>query len=209
MGRLLPLIGLVVFGVVAFGWRSWFHYRHFGHAGVVLFRSGRWTQHARECLLLLLSVLLAAQALIVAVAPDALAGLAVGRLPTTGPWLAGGAGLVIGGLALMVAAQLDMGNSWRVGVDETERPGLVTRGLYRFSRNPIYLALFVSLAGFTLLMPTWLSLAVLAIAVAGIRNQVSEEERYLQRAYGDAYAAYARRVGRFVPGLGTLDVQNG
>jgi protein-S-isoprenylcysteine O-methyltransferase Ste14 len=205
MARVLPLIGLVTFGVVAFGWRSWFHSRHFGSSGVVLFRSGRWMQHVRECLLLLIMTLLTAQALIVAVAPDALAGLAVGRLPTTGSKLAFGMVLVIGSLALMVAAQLEMGASWRVGVDETARPGLVTRGLYRFSRNPIYLAMFVSLAGFAFLVPTWLTLAVLAISVAAIQNQVREEERYLQRVYGDAYAAYARRVGRFVPGLGTLD----
>lgn len=205
MARVLPLIGLVTFGIVAFGWRSWFHSRHFGSSGVVLFRSGRWTQHVREGLLLLLTALLAVQAVIVAAAPDALAGLAVGRLPTTGFWLVLGTSLIIAGLALMVVAQLDMGSSWRVGVDDTARPGLVTGGLYRFSRNPIYLAMFVSLAGFALLMPTWPTLAGLAIGMAGIQNQVREEERYLQRAYGDAYAAYARRVGRFVPGLGTLD----
>ena len=46
---------------------------------------------------------------------------------------------------------------------------------------------------------------MLAIGVAAIRSQVRDEERYLQRAYGDVYAAYARGVGRFVPGLGTLD----
>jgi protein-S-isoprenylcysteine O-methyltransferase Ste14 len=205
MARMLPLMTLAIFGVVAFGWRSWYHRRRFGFSGVVLFRSGRWVQHLRECLLVILIGLLVAQAVIVAVAPDARATLPVGHWPATGLWLAVGAAFVIAGLGLMVAAQLEMGVSWRVGVDEAARPGLVTRGVYRFSRNPIYLAMFVSLAGFTLLMPTWPTLAVFAVSVAAIHNQVRSEERYLQRAYGDAYAAYARRVGRFVPGLGTLD----
>jgi protein-S-isoprenylcysteine O-methyltransferase Ste14 len=205
MARILPLVGFVIYSMVSFGWRSWFHNRRFGYSGVVLFQSGRWTQHARECVLLLLSVVLAAQALAIAVDPDALASLALGHVPATGPWLALGGALVIGGLGLMVAAQLEMGVSWRVGVDESARPGLVTGGLYRFSRNPIYLAMFVSLAGFALWLPTWPTLAVLAIGVTAIHSQVRDEERYLQRAYGAAYAVYARRVGRFVPGLGTLD----
>ena len=64
--------------------------------------------------------------------------------------------------------------------------------------------MFVALAGLMLLLPTWLTLAVFTATLAGVRNQVVEEERYLRRTYGGAFDAYAKRVGRFVPGLGTL-----
>jgi protein-S-isoprenylcysteine O-methyltransferase Ste14 len=104
----------------------------------------------------------------------------------------------------MVAAQLDLGASWRVGIDEGARPGLVTDGLYRFTRNPIFLAMLLALTGFTLLVPTWLSAGTLVVAFLGIRQQVGEEEAWLARAYGDDYRRYAARVGRFVPGLGRL-----
>jgi protein-S-isoprenylcysteine O-methyltransferase Ste14 len=36
----------------------------------------------------------------------------------------------------------------------------------------------------------------------GIRAQIHAEEEYLLRAYGDAYRAYGRRVGRLLPGIG-------
>jgi protein-S-isoprenylcysteine O-methyltransferase Ste14 len=41
-------------------------------------------------------------------------------------------------------------------------------------------------------------------AFIGIRHQVFAEEDYLLRTYGDAFRAYARRVGRFVRGIGRL-----
>jgi protein-S-isoprenylcysteine O-methyltransferase Ste14 len=104
----------------------------------------------------------------------------------------------------MVVAQLDLGASWRIGIEEGARPGLVVGGLYRVCRNPIFLAMLIALTGFTILVPTWLSLATLIGAAIGIRAHVRDEEAYLKRTYGPAYADYARRVGRFVPGIGRL-----
>ena len=60
------------------------------------------------------------------------------------------------------------------------------------------------LAGLVVLLPTALSLAVLAVSIAGVRAQVLEEEDYLLRVYGDDYRNYVGRVGRFLPGIGTL-----
>jgi protein-S-isoprenylcysteine O-methyltransferase Ste14 len=60
------------------------------------------------------------------------------------------------------------------------------------------------LAGYTLLLPTRLSLVSLAGAFIGVRQQVLTEEAYLFRTYGEAYRGYARHAGRFVPGIGKL-----
>jgi protein-S-isoprenylcysteine O-methyltransferase Ste14 len=169
----------------------------------MLFRSGRWAQHVRETGLLVLSIALLVQAAIYALRPALLEPLYLVD-PPTGGLVVLGALLLFGAMAFMVIAQLDLGASWRVGFDDGARPGLVTTGLYRFSRNPIYLALFAALAGMFVLIPTWLSLAMLVGTIIGIRNQVLEEERFLRRKYGDEFASYARRVGRFIPGLGTL-----
>jgi protein-S-isoprenylcysteine O-methyltransferase Ste14 len=111
---------------------------------------------------------------------------------------------VAGAVALMVRAQLDLGASWRVGIDEGAAPGLVMHGLYAVSRNPIFLGLFTSLVGFALLVPTWLNVVVMLGSIAGIRGQVLDEEAYLRRTYGDDYLAYALRVGRFLPWIGML-----
>jgi len=184
--------------------RPWLHRRRYGTSGIVLFQSGRWTQNLRDAAMLLLVALLIRQAILAANSPHALRLLVAGEgLPHYVLEVAG-AVLLIGGTALLAAAQLNMGASWRVGIKEGEAPGLVTGGLYRFSRNPIYLGLLAALAGYAALLPTALSLALLAAAYVGVRIQVAAEEAYLERTYGDAFRAYARRVGRFAPGAGRL-----
>jgi len=200
--HLLPLLGLLLFVGVGFGWRTWLQWRRFGNSGFMLFHSGRRLQHVREALMLMLPAVLFAQAVAYAVAPVRLARVWV---VAPRPVLQGmGMALLVGGTALMAVAQLDLGASWRIGIEAGARPGLVVGGLYRFCRNPIFLAMLTALLGFTLLVPTWLSLAALLGTFAGVRRQVRDEEDYLLRAYGDDYAAYAAAVGRFLPCIGRL-----
>jgi protein-S-isoprenylcysteine O-methyltransferase Ste14 len=115
-----------------------------------------------------------------------------------------GAILLIGGLVLLVAAQLEMGSSWRIGIDEGATPGLIDTGLFRFCRNPIYLGLLVIIAGYVALLPTPISLLMWVGAYLVIRLQIRAEEAYLRRIYGDTYHAYAHRVGRLLPSIGRL-----
>jgi len=200
----LPLIAVLVFYGLGFGWRTWVQLRRYGSSGIVLFRSGRPGQHLREALFVVLAVALLAEAALAAVAPRRLPGL-VPLAPATAAVLrATGIVMVLGATALMLAAQLDLGASWRVGIDEGARPGLVTGGLYRYSRNPIYVAMLTALLGFALLLPSWISLGLLIGAGLGIRRHVRDEEAYLARTYGEEYRRYAARVGRFVPGVGRL-----
>jgi len=200
----LPLIAVLVFYGLGFGWRAWVQLRRYGSSGIVLFRSGRPGQHLREALFVVLAVALLAEAALAAVAPRRLSGL-VPLAPASAAVLrATGTVMVLGATALMLAAQLDLGASWRVGIDEGARPGLVTGGLYRYSRNPIYVAMLAALLGFALLLPSWISLGLLIGAGLGIRRHVRDEEAYLARTYGEEYRRYAARVGRFVPGVGRL-----
>lgn len=203
VSRFIPLIGVILFVGLGFGWRAWRQYRRTGSSGIFLFRTSSWVQHARESALVALIVALLAQAAALAFSPEILAAFSMWG-PAGPVEIAAGTVLLFGGLLLMLVAQLDLGSSWRIGFDRDARPGLVTGGFYRFCRNPIYLTLFVALAGFTLLMPTWLSLGFFVGTIVGIRNQVIEEELFLAEMYGADYRAYARRVGRFLPGLGLL-----
>src|SRR4051794_31884923 len=107
-----------------------------------------------------------------------------------------------GGLAVFLA-QLGMGASWRIGVSEDQDTDLVTSGWFSRVRNPIYTAMIVGWTGFALLVPTWLSIAAVAVIVVGLELQVrGVEEPFLRRTHGDAYRSYAARVGRFVPRVG-------
>src|SRR5205823_4348831 len=122
----LPLLAVLVFSGLGFGWRSWLQLRRYGSSGIVLFRSGRPGQHLREALFLVLAVALFAEAALAAVAPRRLPDL-VPLAPAAAATLrVAGTVLVLGATALMLVAQLDLGASWRVGIEEGARPGLVT-----------------------------------------------------------------------------------
>src|SRR5207247_2664513 len=105
---------------------------------------------------------------------------------------------------LIVVAHLELGASWRIGIEQGARPGLVTSGVYRFCRNPIFFAILIVLTGYTLLLPTRLSLVLLVSAFVGMRLQVLTEEAYLSNAYGPTYLETARGSGRLLPGIGRL-----
>jgi protein-S-isoprenylcysteine O-methyltransferase Ste14 len=118
---------------------------------------------------------------------------------------AAGAVLAVAGIGATFYAQVAMGESWRIGVDPAERTQLVTTGPFALVRNPIFAAMLPTAIGLTLLVPSWVSFAGLVGLVAALELQVRVvEEPYLLRAHGPTYAAYAARVGRFVPGFGRL-----
>jgi protein-S-isoprenylcysteine O-methyltransferase Ste14 len=199
LSRFLPLAGVILFFGVGFIWRAWLQYRRYGQSGIILFRSARATQQLRDALFVALLLIMTTQAIAAAIEPAVVNRDSIFAAPLGELALAGGAGLLVGGTVLMVAAQLRLGKSWRIGIDEAACPGLVTGGLYRFSRNPIFLGMFIVLAGLTVLLPTWLSVVALLGSIICVRSQVLEEEAYLTATYGPAYQSYVRRVGRFLP----------
>lgn len=111
--------------------------------------------------------------------------------------------LVVAGMLATFVAQLAMGRSWRVGVDESERTDLVVRWPFTVVRNPIFSTMAVTAIGFALLVPSLVSLAALVLLAWALEYQVRRvEEPYLRTVHGDTYVAYVAAVGRFVPGLG-------
>jgi protein-S-isoprenylcysteine O-methyltransferase Ste14 len=200
--RYLPLAGMVLIMIIAGGVRPWLQRRRYGTFGVLLFQSRKRSQSLRDAGLVALVALLTAQAITAAGNRHA-PSLSADWPEAVRTWLpVAGAILMLGGVVFFAAAQLNMGASWRIGIKEGEAPGLVTSGLYRFCRHPIYLGLLAAVAGYTALLPTPLSLGLLAAAYVGARMQAAAEEAYLARTYGAAYRDYASRVGRFLPGIG-------
>lgn len=114
-----------------------------------------------------------------------------------------GAGTAIIGIIGALAAQLTMGDSWRVGVNPTERTALITTGIYNWVRNPIFSFIGVSLIGMLLIVPNPLAVTAIFLTLCGIEIQVrSVEEPYLLANHGEVYQRYANNVGRFFTGLG-------
>lgn len=76
---------------------------------------------------------------------------------------------------------------------------LVTSGPYRFSRNPMYTGLTIAYLGLTLLVNSaWPLLFLPLVIMALLALVIQREERYLQSAFGEEYAAYTRRVRRWL-----------
>lgn len=116
-----------------------------------------------------------------------------------------GAALAGTGLALVLAAQTNMGASWRIGVNQNETTDLVTGGLFKVTRNPIFLGMLVFWLGMAFLVPDVLSLMAFVLAVVAVEIQVRlVEEPYLIRVHGASYLDYASRTGRLLPLVGRI-----
>jgi protein-S-isoprenylcysteine O-methyltransferase Ste14 len=73
-----------------------------------------------------------------------------------------------------------------------------------------FTAMVLAQFGMVLLVPTWLSAIALAALIVAVELQVrAVEETYLRLVHGEAYADYAARTGRFVPGIGRAAVRAG
>ena len=113
--------------------------------------------------------------------------------------------LVLIGIALLVlaliwvlVAQLQMGDSWRIGIDEETKSALVQHGLFGVSRNPIFLGMLIMLVGLLLLLPTAVTLTITVLGFVLIHVQVRLEEAFLTEKYGDDYRKYQAHVRRWI-----------
>jgi protein-S-isoprenylcysteine O-methyltransferase Ste14 len=76
---------------------------------------------------------------------------------------------------------------------------IVDRGPYRFTRNPIYLGMFLGLVGLAMAFDNlWLLMMLLPFALAIRYGVVAREEAYLERKFGDVYRGYRSRVRRWM-----------
>lgn len=105
--------------------------------------------------------------------------------------------LMLLALPFIFTAQLQMADSWRIGVDEKEKASLVTHGLFRYSRNPIFVGILVSILGFFLVAPNALTLLLAGLAYASVQIQVRLEEAFLREQHGEAYELYCNKVRRW------------
>lgn len=196
----MALVLFAIFGVLGFGWRSWLQYRRTGSTGFRGISAGGWLERVAGFGFVV--------ALAVAVSAPILQEIKVVEpvRVLNEVWVQT-AGIVVAtvGIAATVYAQLEMGDSWRIGVDTKETTTLVHTGVFGRIRNPIYTAMFTFGIGIALVTPNVVALAGLILLVATIELQVRRvEEPYLLRTHGDAYRAYTAGAGRFVPGVGLI-----
>lgn len=106
--------------------------------------------------------------------------------------------IMIIGCIIGIIAQFQMGNSWRIGINENEKTTLITNRLYQYSRNPIYLGLLISFFGFFLIAPNALSLCCLVLSYPSVEIKIRLEEQYLIEKHGNDFRAYMEKVNRWI-----------
>ena len=120
---------------------------------------------------------------------------------SAGPFVAGVMCLVIG-LWLFYRSHADLGTNWSITLEIRERHRLITHGVYRHIRHPMYSALALYAIGQALAIPNWVAgpsnLIAFAILLA---LRVHAEERMMVREFGDEYALYSARTKRLIPGV--------
>ena len=102
------------------------------------------------------------------------------------------------GDAVFLAAVLTMRDSWRAGIPDKDETTLVTDGIYRFSRNPAFLAFDLQYIGVLLMFFHAATLICTVFAMVMLHLQILQEERFLTAVFGQPYLDYRRRVFRYL-----------
>jgi protein-S-isoprenylcysteine O-methyltransferase Ste14 len=193
MMAVLSLGLLTIFGVLCVGVRTWVHVRRTGDSP---FRSGPFGNGYA-------AVVAFASGFVIAAVAD-LAGI-VSPLWSGPVWAVVGSAIASAGIAFTMWSQLGMGESWRIGIDPEERTALVTGGVYRYVRNPIYTGMFAVALGATIVLPNVVAIVAFVAVVATMEFVVrTVEEPYLASVHNEAFRDWGAHAGRFVPWFGHL-----
>jgi protein-S-isoprenylcysteine O-methyltransferase Ste14 len=105
-----------------------------------------------------------------------------------------------GGLWLFARSHSDLGTNWSVTLEVREKHQLVTEGIYRTLRHPMYSAFLLYSLGQALVIPNWIAGPSYGVALALLfALRVGPEERMMLEEFGKDYEAYKGRTKRLIP----------
>ena len=110
-----------------------------------------------------------------------------------------GATVVLVLIPFVASAQRALGRNVSPTVITHEDHELITRGPYRWIRNPLYAAGGLIFTGLGLIAASWFLVGGAALAMVLVRLRLPKEEAQLEDRFGQDYRDYVRRTGRFLP----------
>jgi protein-S-isoprenylcysteine O-methyltransferase Ste14 len=115
-------------------------------------------------------------------------------------WL--GLFVAIAALVMFHLTHRALGRNWSVSLDVRENHQLVTDGIYRRVRHPMYSAFWLWAIAQALLLPNWVA-GFSGLVGFGILffGRIAREERMMLETFGDSYRAYMARTGRVSPSI--------
>lgn len=103
----------------------------------------------------------------------------------------------VAGISAVIISLLNLGRSTRLGLP-TEETRLKTEGIYRLSRNPMYLGFNLLTIASILYVINIISLILGVYSIITYHFIVLGEEKFLEERFGDAYVSYKQTVRRYI-----------
>jgi len=101
------------------------------------------------------------------------------------------------GFTLLYLGRFKMGDSFRLGTPK-EDTSLMVDGLFRLSRNPMYVGMYATIVATALYTLNPIVILLGAFVVAIHHTIVLAEEEHMQKVFGREYLDYCNRVGRYI-----------
>ena len=113
-----------------------------------------------------------------------------------------GAAVMIASLWLFWRSHVDLGKNWSVSLEVRQNHQLVTYGVYRWIRHPMYASIWLWGRAQGMMLANWFAgWAVIPAFAAMYFLRIPREERLMHEEFGDGYRDYALRTGRLFPRL--------
>lgn len=79
-----------------------------------------------------------------------------------------------------------------------QKNGLNKNGLYKYSRNPMYISFFIYFIGCSFLIRSWIYILILIIFQISVHYLILSEERWCIETFGEEYQIYLKKVRRYI-----------
>ena len=114
--------------------------------------------------------------------------------------LAAGIACFVAGLWLFYRSHADLGTNWSITLEVREQHRLITHGVYRRVRHPMYSALLLYSVGQAFVIPNWVAGPSYLVAFGILYAcRVGAEEAMMRDQFGGEYRDYSSRTRRLVP----------
>ena len=109
-----------------------------------------------------------------------------------------GVSVIFLGMAMYIAAWNALSNYWRIGQDSGYEGKLIRKGIYRISRNPMYLFYDLYFVGTFLINGAFVFLILAVLLIITLHYLIKEEEESLKQTHGESFAEYAANTSRYL-----------
>jgi len=110
-----------------------------------------------------------------------------------------GVGLFILGFSIMIVAQITLWKNYSATLVIREDHKLITQGIYKFCRHPIYLGVLIVASGISMFCTSVIGFLILLFLIPVFHVRIRMEENLLIEEFGDRYLAYQKRTRIWTP----------